>query len=181
MKTTLIAYSCLLVAALLDLLSMLRLDSAALQQHGFKNKRFYNWLRSNEQLTSPRRLVVLAVLVACCTSMARTSWMVIVLLAAVLAIQAIALMFSKSSSETEKANPRSWWIVIIACLLSLATAGVLGYLGWQGCIDSAAQAAAITAVILLALSPLVAMAANGLLGPKKEGSPHDSENQTENI
>lgn len=164
---TTIAHISLLAAALLDLCAMLRLETAALQRNAFSNSRFYTWLRESGELISPKRLLVFAVLIACCTTMARTSWMVVMLLAIVLAVQGIVLAFHKGAADDEKASKRSWIAGIIAFVLAVLGTGGAAWLGNLSSEVEGLKAASIAAVILLAISPLLAMLANSLLGRYK--------------
>lgn len=170
MMTT-IAHISLLAAALLDLCAMMRHESASLRHNNFSNKRFYAWIRESGDLTAPKRLLVLAVLIACCTTMARTSWMVIILLAAALAVQGIMLAFKRGEDEGGKTARRSWIIGCVALVISLLVTCLAAYLGSLSNEADALQAGSITAVIMLAISPLLAMLANSLMGRYRGGSP----------
>lgn len=161
---TTIAHISLLAAALLDLCAMMRHETAALQHNDFSNKRFYAWIRESGDLITPKRLLVLAVLIACCTTMARTSWMVIILLAAVLAVQGIMLAFKRGKNDDGMTARRSWIIGCVAFVISVLVTGLAAYLGSLSNEADALQAASIAAVIMLAISPLLAMLANSLMG-----------------
>ena len=166
MTTTLIAFAALLAAALFDLCVMLLPETQALQQNGHSNSRYYSWLVKGDELTAPRRLLVLAVLIGCCTTMARSSWLVILLLAITLLAQGIVLLFSKGNKPS-MLKKHAWLVYGTSIVLAvLATAG--GYiLGSHLSTIDALESAATIAVILLALSPLLAMLANWLLTPLK--------------
>lgn len=175
---TTIAHISLLAAALLDLCAMMRHETTALQHNNFSNKRFYAWIRESGDLTSPKRLLVLAVLIACCTTMARTSWMVILLLAVVLAAQGAVLAFNRGKTEGGKTARRSWAVGLIAFVISVIVTCLAAYLGSMSNEADALQAASIAAVIMLAISPLLAMLANSLMGRYRGGSqtPENPEN-----
>ena len=92
---TIIAYTALAAAAILDLLIAMRQDAIALKNNHFSNNRFYAWLRESDELTSPKRLLFLTVLIACCTTMAQMSWIVVMILALVLLAQGIDALLSQ--------------------------------------------------------------------------------------
>ncbi|MBR5685114.1 MAG: hypothetical protein IKX18_03040 [Muribaculaceae bacterium] len=163
---TLIAFTVLLTSALLDLFGMLLPETYALQQNGRSNNRYYSWLVKGDELTAPRRLIVLAVLICCCTTMARSSWMVILLLGATLLAQGITLLLG-SRNKSSQIEKRSWLVYITAIIIALLGTSAAFILGRRLSTADGVQAAATTAVILLALSPLVAMLANWLLSPLK--------------
>ena len=166
MTTTLIAFAALLAAALFDLCVMLLPETLALQENGHSNGRFYSWPVKGDELTAPRRLLVLAVLIGCCTTMARSSWLVILLLAITLLAQGIILLFSKGTKPS--LLKRHGWLVYCTAIVLALLASAAGYIlgNHQGTAD-ALESAATIAVILLALSPLLAMLANWLLSPLK--------------
>lgn len=166
--TTTIAYTSLLAAALLDLCATLPHEVRALQHNDFSNSRFYSWLSKSDDLMAPRRLVVLAVLIGCCTTMARSSWMVIALFAAILLAQGIFLLCKKSDKPSPMTSHARLIYGVAIVLALLATAA--GYiLGGQLNIADAVPSAASVAVIVLAISPLLAMLANWLLSPFRKG------------
>ena len=171
---TSIAHFTLLIAALLDLCGMLLPEMRALQMNGHSNSRYYSWLVKGDELTAPRRLVVLAVLICCCTTMARTSWMVIIFLGIILLVQGIALMLNKANRAalTRKRSRPVYCAAIVLALLAASAAYAIG--SRQDVVD-AAQAAATIAVITLALTPLLAMLANWLLSPLKNGEENDQD------
>ena len=177
---TTLAHISLCVAAMLDLCAMLRHEAAALQRHGFSNSRYYAWLRQSGELTTPKRLLALAVLIACCTTMARTSWAVILLLAIVLVVQGVMLAFKRGKSEGEKTSNRSWVVVGIAFVLSVLATVCSTYLGNLSSETDALQAASCTAVIMLAISPLTAMLANTLSGGSRKGNSGADKGQIDN-
>ncbi len=161
---TIIANLTLLAAALFALCAMLRWDSLMQQLNGFSNHRYNTWLRQSGELTSIKRLTVLAVLIACFTTMAQTSWIVVMILAAVLIGQGIALFMAKHEKPV-KHDKRVTILLLSALVIALIAAGAAGYAGSLQSKVIASQSAAITAVMILAVSPLLIMLTSWLLHP----------------
>jgi len=162
---TIIAHITLLVAALFGLCAMLlRWDVRVLQLNDYSNSEFNNWLRNSGELSSIKRLAVLAVLVGTCTTMAQASWMVTMLLAAVLIALGIAVLRRKPQEPLtlDKRVARLLFTITIITLLAVELAG---YLGSRDSEAEAARGAAIVGVVILTVSPLLTMLANWLLGP----------------
>lgn len=166
MTMTMIAHICLLVAALAALCAMLLCDLTALRREGYSNNRFYSWLLESGELTAPKRLTALAVLVGCFTTMARTSWMVVMILAAVLAVLAVVLLMRRD--DTKRLGGRSTRVFIqamtAAILIVGAGAWVPRMLGETEA--DVSEPAALLAVMLVAVSPLLTMCANWLMPGK---------------
>lgn len=166
MTPTLIANIALASTALFALLFMLRHDTAMLRLNEYDNKRFYGWLREGDELLSPKRLTALAVLIACCTTMAKQSWMVVILLAvALLALG--ALMAAKRQAASLQGDRRAARRYVLAVLLALASVAAATVIGkqWFEADFSGSWSAAILSVIELALSPVIAMLTNTLISP----------------
>lgn len=168
MTMTMIAYICLLVTALAALCAMQLSDLAALRRLEYSNNRFYAWLRESSELTAPKRLAALAVLVGCFTTMARSSWMVVMILAAVLAVLAVVLLMRRD--ETKRLGGRSTRVFIqamtVAILIVAAGAWVPRMLGEPDVVEPTA----LLAVMLVAVSPLLTMFANWLVPGKGKKS-----------
>lgn len=164
---TFIAYIILIAAGLLDLLAMLLLDARALQACDFNNREYSKSLKDNSEYTSPKRLLVLAVLLGFCTTMSQMSWIVVMILAAVLLAQGATILANKRGKNpaTAKRAKRLHIIAtVLAIILTGAVAGILGY--HRGEID-ACRGAAMMAMMILVFSPLLAMAVNAILPTKK--------------
>ena len=106
--------------------------------------------------------------------MARTSWMVIIFLGIILLVQGIALMLNKANRAalTRKRSRPVYCAAIVLALLAASAAYAIG--SRQDVVD-AARAAATIEVITLALTPLLAMLANWLLSPLKNGEENDQD------
>lgn len=167
MTMTMIAYICLLVTALAALCAMQLSDLAALRRLEYSNNRFYAWLRESEELTASKRLIALAVLVGCYTTMARTSWMVMMIFAAVLAVLAIVLMRNDDARRLGGRSTRVFALAMAAAILIVgAGAWVLRMLGEADVV----KPAALLTVALVAMSPLLTMCANWLAPGKGKKS-----------
>lgn len=165
MTMTMIAHICLLVAALVALFAMLRCDLAALHRHEYSNKRFYSWLVESGELTTARRLTALVVLVGCFTTMARTSWMVVMLLAVLLALLAVVLL--RRRGDAERLGGRSTRVLVLAMVVAVLVTAAGAWVSRLTGEADAIEPAATLAVMLVAVSPLLTMLANLLLCPGK--------------
>ncbi len=160
---TLIAHISLAAAALIALCSMLRNDIAALSQNGFSNKRFYSHLQESGDITSTTRIIALAVLMGSITSMARDSWMVVLILAVVLAATGIYLLFKKRS-DSKPIGGRGTGIFSISLILALAaTAAMFTFNSNKSQIDSAHDASLMMQLSAIT-APLLVMISNWLIG-----------------
>ena len=161
---TITSYIILLAAALIDLCAMLRWDASCMRENDYSQSSYYNLLRTSGELTSLKRLLVLAVLIATCTTMAQMSWIVVILLAAVLVAQGIALLFSR---QVEKTGKRGTALIATGVVITLLLAGAAYGAGRRTAELDGIHAAAITAVMVLAVSPLLTMLCNWLLRPRQ--------------
>lgn len=167
MTMTMIAYICLLVTALAALCAMQLSDLAALRRLEYSNNRFYAWLRESEELTASKRLIALAVLVGCYTTMARSSWMVMMIFAAVLAVLAVVLIRNDDARRLGGRSTRVFVLAMAAAILIVgAGAWVLRMLGEADVV----KPAALLTVALVAMSPLLTMFANWLAPGKGKKS-----------
>lgn len=165
---TQIAHIILLVAGLLDLFVMLRLDMLTLQECGFDNREYNKRLKDSSEFTSPKRLLAPAVLLGLCTDMAQMSWIVVFILAAVLLAQGITLLVSNRGKRPLLPG-RAKSIHITACVLATlilcTAAGCCAAMG----IDKTdmCRYIAMLALLFTAGSPLLTMATNWLFKAKK--------------
>lgn len=157
-----IANIALLAAATIGLIAMLRWDLRALQLNGFQNNRYNAWLRQSSDLTSPKRLTVLAVLIACFTTMAQASWMVVMLLAVVLALLAIGMLVKKHDNPITATGHVVRRFATAMILAILAIGGIIT-LGKRLHETDTLRSAAMVAVMILAISPPLTMFTNWLL------------------
>lgn len=159
-----IANISLLVVALFDLCMMLRYDSLVLHQCEYKNSAYWQRLNDDGEFTSIKRLLAIAVLIGACTTMARMSWMVVVVLTIVLLAQAIVLMRNPHLKQ-EKSNKRRTRLLIVAALLALVILAIVAYVGSLKGELIAAQSAATTALLVLVASPVLVVLSNWLMHP----------------
>ena len=160
---TLIAHISLAAAALIALCGMLRNDIAVLSQKGYSNKRFYSHLQESGDITSPARVAVLAVLMGSFTSMARDSWMVVLILAAVLAVTGIYLL-CKKRSDTTPTGRRGMGIFSISLILAIVATGASATFNPSKSQVDSAHDASLMMQLLAIIAPLLVMLSNWLIG-----------------
>ena len=178
MTITTIANICLLAAALLGLCAMLRWDLQNLQQNDYSNSRYNAWLRESSDLTSPKRLTVIAVLIASFTTMAQMSWMVVMLLAIILACMAVAMLL-KRHEKPLKFDSRVARRFITAMILALMMIVGTYYLGKHLNKADVLRPTSMLAMMILAVSPLLTMTANAIFRPLEKNRTN-GQNEAEN-
>ena len=95
MDYPLIANILLAISAFLSLVAMLRWDLLMLQDKDYSNKKFMAWLQESDETYSTKRIIPMAALMACATSWARQSWMVVLLIAIAMIAVTITLLIVK--------------------------------------------------------------------------------------
>ena len=95
MDYPLIANILLAISAFLSLVAMLRWDLLMLQDKDYSNKEFMAWLQESDETYSTKRIIPMAALMACATSWARQSWMVVALIAIAMVAVTITLLIVK--------------------------------------------------------------------------------------
>ena len=124
MDYQLIANILLAVSSFLSLVVMIRWDLLSLKQNGYSNKEFMGWLQSTDESYSTKRIVPMAALVACATPWARESWMVVGILAIVMAALAVSMLYLKHK-ELLQCGKRAYGVmftivvVVAICAISL--------------------------------------------------------------
>lgn len=171
---TLIGYISLLVAAILDMLVMLGMDVQAMQASDYSNHKYNNWLRESGELSSLKRLLVLVVLIGTCTTMAQMSWIVVMILAVILISQSIMLLRSWRGNKILVFDSRAACLYFTAIIIAVVILIATGYLGKRSGKVDAAHAAAIMAVMILAVTPLLTMLSNWLLKPFRSRNKRDN-------
>lgn len=164
MTITMIAYIALLTAALFDLCVMLRSDTLTLVQCDFNNSVYNKHLRDKGEFTSSKRLLIIAVLIGVCTTMARMSWMVVSILATVPLAQAIVLA-SKSRVKKSSTSKRAIRLFATCIILSLLVIELAGHLGSIKSEENATHNAAVVALLATVVSPLIVLAVNWIIRP----------------
>ena len=128
MDYQLITHISLVVASFLALTMMLRHDMVMLEQQDYSNKKFMRWIQDSDESYSGKRIAPMAALVACASSYARQSWMVVALIAIAVLALAITMLLSKKNKPA-RLNGRAILSIILvlvvaaACATSLITAG----------------------------------------------------------
>lgn len=178
MMTT-IANISLLAAAAIALCGMTRLDALALQRCSFKPGRYYAWLTQKGDLTSTKRLIVLAVLIACFTTMAQVSWMVVMLLALALLALGVTLLTTKREPPT-KLTRGAALVWAISCLIAMLAVAAIGCMAYYSGEADWLHPAALAAVMAAAVSPLFTILTGWLLKPDPEKGETGPEDQLDN-
>ena len=155
---TTIANIILLLAALMNLYAILRHDLMAMRNNDYYNKHYRSWLSESGDLYSAKRLIVLAALIGSFTSMALSSWMVIIALAVVLAVLAVATLLKRQAGWTSTFTGRTASMFITAIILAIT---------WAASRDEHSDPSMIAATLTLmlaALSPVLVMLVNLMHG-----------------
>lgn len=162
---TLYSHLILLAAGLLDLVAILRHDVLTLQQCGFNSQRYNKLLKDSGEIYSTKRLLALAVLIGACTTMAQMSWIVVLILAAVILTQALYLLWPKREKSV-KTDKRSWGVLGITLVLAIIIPALVSHFipGEQ---TKSFSAAAITVLMEVLCSPVFVMLVNWLLPGRK--------------
>ena len=162
---TLISYIILLAAGLLDLVAMLRHDVLTLQQCGFNSQNYNKLMKENGEVYSTKRLLPLAVLIGACTTMAQMSWIVVLILAAVILAQALYLLWPKREKPA-RMDKRSWSVYGITLALAIIIPALVSHF-IPGDQTKSFSAAAFTVLMEVLCSPLLVMLVNWLLPGRK--------------
>ena len=162
---TLISYLSLLAAGLLDLAAMVRHDMLALQQCGFNSQNYNKLLKENAEIYSTKRLLPLAVLIGACTTMAQMSWIVVLILAAVVLAQALYLLWSKRE-KSARMGKRSWSVYGITLALAIIIPALVSHF-IPGDQTKSFSAATYTVLLEVLCSPVLVMLVNWLLPGRK--------------
>lgn len=153
----------LLVAALLDMIVLLGGDITAHRDNGHNNSRYYAWLNKSGELLSPKRLLLLAVFIATFTTMAQQSWIVVMLLAALLLAQGIVLLSSRQW-KLMASDKHMGLMLTVAMILSLIAIGIAAHLGNKVSALFASRITSMVAVMLLPITPLLTMFVAWMIG-----------------
>ena len=164
MTLQLIAQLTLLVAALFDLCAMLRFDLMMIQHNEYSNKKYRDWLTDSGNLMSGNRLLPFVVMFGACTTMARESWMVVMILAAALIVQGIVALCKKHELKLT-VNTRAARLYCCVLAIAVIAVGAGAYYARFTGDTSIAEAGACTATLALTCLPGIVMLANWLLKP----------------
>ena len=158
----LIANISLIAAALFDMVVMLGGDIMAHSINGHSNSKYYSWLNKSGELTSPKRLLLLAVFIAIFTTMAQQSWMVVLILAASLLVQGIVLL-KRRQWKLMDLDKRSRLMLALAIILAIISIALFFYNGSKTSMEFASRAGAMLAAMILLITPLLTMLVAWLL------------------
>lgn len=152
-----IANITLFAAALLDMLVLLGRDITAHRDNGHDNTRYYDWMKKSGEILSPKRLLPFTVFIATFTTMAQQSWIVVMILAATLLIQAIALL-KGNQWRLMVSDKRTYQMLALALfLVTLVGVFVIPDVFKQTDALLGTQVMAQCAVMLLVLTPFLTM------------------------
>lgn len=152
----LIANITLLVAAVLDMIVLLGSDIAAHRDNGHSNSKYYRWLNKSGELMSPKRLLLLAVFMCTFTTMALQSWMVVMILAAVLLAQGIYLL-SRRQWKLLDNGENAGLMLATATIIVLIIIGVVAYYGSKTGVLFASRVTSMIAVMIIPVTWLLTM------------------------
>lgn len=159
-----LSYIVLMIAALFDLCAMLRFDLTVLQNSEYSNKKYRNWLTDSDSLSSVKRLLPIAVLFGACTTMARISWIVVMLLAAVVIVQGVMMLRHKPAFRLTF-DLRAARIYFTALGIAVIATAAGAYSGRLALAAGTAEGGALAAMLALSALPGIVMLANWLLKP----------------
>ena len=146
----LIANITLLVAALLDMIVLLGGDITAHRDNGHSNSKYYRWLDKSGEILSPKRLLLLAVFLGTFTTMALESWMVVMILAAVLLALGLYLL-SRRQWKLLDNGKNAGWMLATATIIALIIIGLVAYIGNK---TSTLFASRITSMAAVMINPV---------------------------
>ena len=174
MKMNLIANIALLVAALMDMIVLLGGDITTHRDNGHSNSKYYRWLDKSGEILSPKRLLPLAVFLGTFTTMALESWMVVMILAAVLLAQAIYLL-SRRQWKLFDNGKNAGRMLATSMIIALIIIGIVAYFGSKTSTLFASRVTSMTAVMIPPITWLLTMLTAWLLRIRPEVT--DSERQ----
>lgn len=153
MNLNVIANITLLVAALLDMIVLLGGDIAAHRNNGHSNSKYYRWLNKSGELMSPKRLLLLAVFMCTFTTMAQESWMVVMILAAVMLAQAIYLLRQRQWKLLDDGK-NAKRMLFVAVFIALCAIFGVGQSALRSAVGSAVFASRVTSMTAVMITPI---------------------------
>lgn len=163
----LIANITLLLAALLDMIVLLGGDITAHRDNGHSNPKYYRWLDKSGEILSPKRLLPLAVFLCTFTTMALESWMVVMILAAVLLAQAIYLLRGRQWKLFDNGK-NAGRMLATSMIITLIVIGIVAYFGSKTSTLFASRITSMTAVMIPPVTWLLTMLSAWLLRIRPE-------------
>ena len=153
MNLNVIANLALLVAALLDMVVLLGADIADHRNNGHSNSKYYNWLNKNSELMSAKRLLPLAVFLGTFTTMAQESWMVVMILAAVLLAQSIYLLWQRQWKLLDNGK-NAGRMLFTATLIVLSAIFGIGLSALRSSVGTTLFASRVTSMAAVMIPPI---------------------------
>lgn len=153
----LIANIALLVAALLDIVVLVGGDITDHRNNGHSNSMYHRWLNKSGELLSPKRLLLYAVFMGTATTMAQESWIVVMILAAVLLIQGIVLLSKRQWKIMGKGKYSGRMLATALLLVALILFGIANSAGRSQGAVHASQVTSIAAVMIACVTWLLPM------------------------
>ena len=150
---TLIANISLLVAALFDMIVLLGSDIADHRNNGHSNTKYYKWLSKSGELMSPKRLLLLAVFMGTFTTMALESWMVVMILAAVMLAQGIYLLKQRQWKLLDDGKNAKRMLLVAVLIVLFAIFGV-GQSALRSTAGTAVFASRVTSMAAVMITPI---------------------------
>ena len=166
----LIANITLIVAALLDMIVLLGGDITDHRNNGHSNSKYYDWMNKSGKILSPKRLLPLAVFLGTFTTMALESWIVVMILAAVLLAQGIYLLSQRQWKllDDGKYAKRMLFTAIFLALIAIVGVGQSGLKGTVGSTLFASRIASMAAVMIPPITWLLTMVSAWMLRIRNE-------------
>ena len=149
----LIANITLLVAALLDMMVLLGGDIADHRNIEHSNSKYYQWLNKSGEIMSPKRLLLLGVFVGTFTTMAQQSWIVVMILAAVLLSQGIYLLRQRQWKLLDEEKNASRMLFTAMFIVLCAIFGV-GLSALRSSVGTALFASRVTSMVAVMIVPI---------------------------
>ena len=149
----LIANITLLVAALLDMMVLLGGYIADHRNNGHSNSKYYRWLNKSGEIMSPKRLLLLGVFVGTFTTMAQQSWIVVMILAAVLLAQGIYLLRQRQWKLLDEGKNASRMLFTAMFIVLCAIFGV-GLSALRSSVGTALFASRVTSMVAVMIVPI---------------------------
>ena len=159
MNMNVIANVSLLVVSLLDMIVLLGGDITDHRNNSHSNSKYYKCLSTSGELMSPKRLLLLVLFVGTFTTMAQESWMVVMILAAVMLAQATYLLNQRQWKLLDNGQnaKRMLFTATFIALLALFGVGQSALRSSVGTIRFASRVTSMAAVMITPITWLLTM------------------------
>ena len=156
MNLNVMANLTLLGAALLNMIVLLGSDITDHRNNGHSNSKYYNWLNKSGELLSPKRLLLLAVFLGTFTTMAQESWIVVMILAAVMLTQGIYLLSQRQWKLLDDGKNARKMLFTAIFLVLLAIFGV-SQSALRSSVGTAVFASRVTSMAAVMINPITGL------------------------